>query len=106
VRAWRRFADLCELIAEGDQGCEQSIRSVLGHFRVSKRGKQFGTIERAIELCQAGPAGLIPLSDDDSVGIHEIRNRRAFAKEFRIRAQTKRARSPARSALERPANHS
>ena len=81
------FAQIRDLVDEGDLGGEERVRGVFGEFggaAVGEQDRRRVEIERAIEFLHHLARALVLHADHDAVRMLEVLDRGALAQEFRI----------------------
>jgi hypothetical protein len=82
------FAQIGDLVDEGDLGREKGIRRVFHQFGSLDIGEQhrcLAQIERPVELAHNLPGPVVVGADHHPVGAHEVLDCRALAQKFRVR---------------------
>ena len=82
-----RVAQLRQLVGEADLRREEEVGPELGQGRVGGSHFEDRRVRPAVDLAEHGGAaavGVVRDADDDPVGLQEVADRRAFARELRV----------------------
>src|SRR6185369_5579133 len=85
-------AQVRDFVDEGNLGCKESVRGILGQFGCFQRGddeRRFDQIERAVEIFHDRNCFFITTADHNSIWSHEIVYCGAFSEKLRIRNNSK-----------------
>src|ERR1051325_10864686 len=81
------LAQVRDFVNEGNLGRQESICRVLGQLRSFERRndkRRFDQIKRTVEVLHDSDGFFVATPNYDAIGTHEVVNRRAFSKKFRV----------------------
>ena len=87
------FAEVRDVVHEADAGREHGVRGVLDHLGTRDVGEDDAEVVEHHRAVEAGHEFLRLFAfhtDDDAVGLHEVRDGASFLKEFRVAGHIKR----------------